>query len=35
MQQTYQQNIADNQAQQARNEGIFQAARAAILAAHT
>ena len=27
MQQTYQQNIADNQAQQARNEGIFQAAR--------
>ena len=27
MQQTYQQNIAANQAQQARNEGIFQAAR--------
>ena len=27
MQQTYQQNIADNQAQQARNESIFQAAR--------
>ena len=33
MQQTYQQNIADNQAQRARNEGILQAARAAMLSA--